>query len=219
MLALGYAFDKKNLLGRALCHRSVGKQSNERLEFLGDAVLNCIIANELYRRYPQYKEGDLSRLRANLVNGDVLAEIANEFQIGKYLQFGSGELKSGGRTRQSILADAIEAIIGAIFLDGGLAKCQKRVIAWYQTRLEKIALINTKDAKTTLQELLQMRHLPLPIYQVVKTEGVAHAQVFYVECSVSGVSGVALGVGPNKRRAEQAAAKKFLELIQDIRHE
>jgi len=210
---LGYQFRDNKYLKDALRHRSMGKQSNERLEFLGDAVLNFVIAAALFHYYPNMKEGELSRLRANLVNGDALAELACELQIGDYLQFGSGELKSGGSGRKSIVADAMEAIIGAIYLDGGFEVCRERILHWFDKRLEEVAFVTQKDPKTRLQELLQMRKQPLPVYSVVSIQGAAHAQTFYVECKVPGLELAAVGVGANKQRAQQNAAEKFLALM------
>jgi ribonuclease III len=212
---LGYCFHNFELLNLALRHRSLGKVSNERLEFLGDAALNFIIAVELFNRYPDMKEGDLSRLRANLVNGDILAELANELHIGKYLQFGSGELRHEGAKRASILADAMEAIIGAIYLDGGFNVVQEKVLDWFAKRLNEAAGIAKKDPKTLLQELLQMHKLPLPTYKIVSTIGVSHSQVFTVSCAVDGISEITTGVGPNKRHAEREAAEKMLTKIKN----
>ncbi|MEI8055158.1 MAG: ribonuclease III [bacterium] len=210
---LGYCFHNLGLLERALRHRSMGKISNERLEFLGDAALNFTIAAELYHRYPDMKEGDLSRLRANLVNGEVLADLAGELQIGDYLQFGLGELKSGGARRKSILADAMEAIIGAMYLDGGFQVVQRCVVGWFATRLDAAAGVAQKDPKTLLQELLQMRKLPLPTYVVDSTIGVSHSQIFTIKCMVFGVDEATIGIGPNKRRAQRDAAEKMLAKI------
>ena len=213
---LGYSFHDLGLLKHALCHRSVGKKSNERLEFLGDAILNFVIAAELFQKYPNMKEGDLSRLRANLVNGDVLAELAREFKLGEYLQFGVGELRSGGAKRNSILADAMEAVIGAIYLDGGFPEVRNCVVNWFAKLLQASAGVAKKDPKTILQELLQMQKLPLPVYTVVTTTGSSHAQVFTVECQVTGVTSKTTGVGPNKRRAERSAAEKMLKAIKKL---
>lgn len=211
---LGYAFKNILLLEAALSHRSIGNQNNERLEFLGDSILNFVIAAELFNRYPKAREGELSRLRANLVNGEALAVLAHEFKVGDYLRLGAGELKSGGFRRQSILADAMEAIIGAIYLDTDLETCRQHILQWYAPLLEKVPTLNAlKDPKTQLQEYLQAHKLPLPAYEILKIEGEAHAQTFYVECSVSGLSQITSGVGNNRRKAEQEAAKKLLELI------
>ncbi|EKD45592.1 MAG: hypothetical protein ACD_69C00217G0003 [uncultured bacterium] len=211
---LGYCFRNLGLLSRALRHRSMGKISNERLEFLGDAVLNFIIAAELFYRYPEMKEGELSRLRANLVNGEVLADLASELYIGDHLQFGSGELRSGGPKRKSILADAMEAIIGAMYLDGGFIVTQRHVLNWFAKRLDDIAGVVQKDPKTSLQELLQMRKSPLPTYVVTNTSGAAHSQIFTVECRVAGLCEASVGVGSNKRVAERDAAEKMLAKIE-----
>jgi len=207
---IGYSFNDSGLLEHALRHCSMGKVSNERLEFLGDAVLNFIIAAELYHRYPEIKEGALSRIRSNLVNGEILAELANEFELGKYIQFGSGELKSGGAKRKSILADTVEAIIGAIYLDAGFEITEKHVLNWFTKLLDGTTGVAKKDPKTELQELMQMRKLSLPVYDVSKTDGAAHARVFTVSCKVSSVKTPAKGVGPNKRIAERNAAEKML---------
>ena len=210
---LGYAFKDEGLLKQALRHRSMGKDSNERLEFLGDSVLNFIIAAELFRRYPNIKEGELSRLRANLVNGEVLADLASGFKLGGYLQFGSGELKSGGGKRKSILADSMEAVIGAIYLDSDFKTTERYVLDWFTKLLDETTEVAKKDPKTELQELVQMRKLPLPVYKVAKTTGAAHARVFTVSCKVADVENPTLGTGPNKRIAEQEAAEKMLEKI------
>lgn len=212
---LGYYFTNKELLEHALRHRSMGKVSNERLEFLGDAVLNFIIAAELFYRYPDIKEGELSRLRSNLVNGEVLADLAGELQIGKYLQFGSGELRSGGAKRQSILADAMEAIIGAMYLDGGFSVAQHHVLNWFTTRLNATTGVAQKDPKTRLQELLQMRKLPLPVYTITDTSGAAHSRIFTVSCRIAGVADATISIGPNKRIAERDAAKHMLAKIEE----
>jgi ribonuclease-3 len=208
---LGYTFSDKKTLQLALAHRSYAKTSNERLEFLGDSLLNFIIADALFHEYTDVEEGELSRLRANLVNGDILAEIAKELDIGEYLLLGVGEKKSGGANRNSILADAVEAIIGAIYLDSDIETCRKSVLKWYTARLQNIDIVSGKDSKTKLQELLQASKLPLPDYTVVKVEGEAHAQTFYIECNVPGLNYVTQGVGTSKRKAEQLAAELFLE--------
>lgn len=212
--SLGYHFNNLNLLEHALRHRSMGKPSNERLEFLGDAVLNYVITAKLFNLYPNVEEGDLSRWRANLVKGEVLAELAQDLKLGKYMRFGSGELRSGGPQRKSILADAMEAVIGAIYLDSNIEVCQSRILFWYEKRLQQIAIISQKDPKTRLQELLQVRKLSLPDYKVVSIKGAAHEQIFSIECRVNGLELVTTGVGSNKRSAEQEAAEKFLAKIE-----
>jgi ribonuclease-3 len=213
MQKLQYQFKDISLLKAALTHRSVRGENNERLEFLGDSLLNFIIGEQLYRTFPQAKEGDLSRLRASLVKGETLAEIAQEFELGDFLRLGPGELKSGGFARKSILADAFEAIIGAIYLDSNFESCRERVLDWFAERVKAIHLSLQKDPKTRLQEYLQAQHLPLPRYEILTIEGEAHAQIFHIECKVSGLSFVTSSVGPSRRKAEQYAAEKFLDLL------
>lgn len=213
MERLGYCFQDQAFLVQALRHRSVGPDNNERLEFLGDSVLGVIITTELYRRYPNTREGDLSRLRASLVNGETLASISMDLGVADYLNLGPGEQKSGGQHRHSILADALEAIVGAIFMDAGIEGCQRCVLSWYGERVDDLSkLTPTKDAKSTLQEWLQGQQLPLPEYHV-KMTGRAHAQTFIVTCRVKGLAHVTEGKSTTRRKAEQIAAEKFLELI------
>jgi ribonuclease-3 len=212
--SLGYHFQNNLLLEAALSHRSVGNQNYERLEFLGDSILSFVIASELFKRYPKAKEGELSRLRASLVNGEMLASLAKEFKVGECLRLGIGELKSGGIHRQSILADAMEAIIGAIYLDSDLMTCQSRILQWFTNRLENLPAFSVlKDPKTKLQEYLQAQRMHLPEYKILSTEGEAHAQTFYVECVVIGFPHTSHGSGPSRRKAEQQAAIEMLELI------
>lgn len=210
---LGYYFRNCELLEQALRHRSLGKHSNERLEFLGDAILNFIIADELFYRYPDMKEGDLSRIRSNLVNGEVLADLAMELQLGNYLRFGHEELYGTGKKNRSILADATEAIIGAIYLDSGFIVTQRHVLRWFASRLNNIAGVVKKDPKTKLQELMQMEKKPLPIYTILETAGEAHAKTFTVSCKISNFEEAALGCGTNKRAAERDAAAKMLKKL------
>jgi len=212
-LHLGYTFNNPELLHQALSHRSTGKKSNERLEFLGDAVLNFTIAAQLFHQHPKLAEGDLSRLRAFLVNGEVLAELARELQIGEFIHLGVGELKSGGGRRTSILADTMEAIIGAIYLDGDWEKVQPVILQWYEKRLKNIPLEAPRDAKTRLQEMLQALKFPLPTYTVVAVQGAPHNQTFHIECKVTGIDQNTVGIGSSKRKAEQNAAELFLEAI------
>ncbi|CAL4321395.1 ribonuclease III [Buchnera aphidicola] len=208
---LGYKFKNKELLIQALTHRSASSQHNERLEFLGDSILSFIIANALYKYFPHINEGDMSRIRASLVCGHTLATIAYEFDLGEYLQLGQGELKSGGFRRESILANTIEALIGAIFLDSNIYKIEILILDWYKHRLKKINPINTKkDPKTRLQEYLQAKHLPLPSYLIVKVYGEAHNQLFTIHCEISGINENLIGVGSSRRRAEQDAAQHAL---------
>lgn len=212
---IGYEFNDQALLQAALSHRSVRGKNNERLEFLGDAILNFIIAAALFEQCPHAKEGDLSRLRAGLVNGETLAELAQEFVLGDYLRLGPGELKSGGSRRKSILADALEAIIGAIYLDSNMLICQERVLSWFDLRIKAIAHTGTsKDPKTQLQEYLQGHKSNLPDYLVLSVTGQAHKQVFRVSCQVEGFSFTTEGSGSSRRAAEQLAAQEFLDLIQ-----
>lgn len=212
--ALGYAFRQRDLLSQALTHRSHSSPHNERLEFLGDSVLNCTVATLLYQRFPALKEGELSRLRANLVRQETLAEIAVKLALGDVLRLGEGELKSGGFRRPSILADALEAIFGAIYLDGGFAAAGVTIETLYQQRIEQIDPHNAgKDAKTALQEFLQARRLPVPQYNLLATRGDAHAQEFEVSCVVPAVDLMVTGCGVSRRGAEQQAAQAALEKL------
>ena len=211
---IGYSFNDDSLLTLALTHRSVGANNNERLEFLGDSILNFVIAEALYRQFPKAREGQLSRLRAQLVKGVTLAEIAKEFGLGDYLLLGSGELKSGGFRRESILADAVESIIGAIFNDTGFEASKERILYWYSSRLESLSLQdNQKDPKTRLQEFLQSRQQELPKYEVVSVEGEAHAQTFFVECVVDMLKQKSEGQGSSRRIAEQQSARRALTAL------
>ncbi|GGB74510.1 ribonuclease III [Shewanella inventionis] len=211
---LGYEFTNLELLTQALTHRSAANKHNERLEFLGDSILSIVISDALYHQFPKATEGDLSRMRATLVKGDTLTLIAKEFKLGDYLYLGPGELKSGGFRRESILADAVEAIIGAIYLDANLDTCRDLLLKWYEERLAKIKPgINQKDPKTILQEHLQGFKKPLPDYQVVAVEGEAHDQTFTVECKISELNQVVTGVASSRRKAEQLAAAQVLELL------
>lgn len=213
--SLGYLFKKPELLQQALSHRSAQGDNNERLEFLGDAIVNFVIANALFERFPEASEGQLTRLRASLVNQDALAEVADELGLSEMLNLGIGELKSGGARRPSILADAVEAIIAAIFLDSDLNKCQDCVINWYASRLDYIKLDESqKDPKTLLQEHLQSRKQPLPIYRILSIDGQPHEQIFRVECEVQGLHNRPQGEGRSRRRAEQNAASLTLAALQ-----
>jgi ribonuclease-3 len=218
---LGHKFADESLFELALTHRSCGKRNNERLEFLGDSVLNFVIAADLYQRFPEAREGQLSRLRAMMVKGETLAEIARELGLGDYLRLGSGELKSGGFRRDSILADAVEAIIGAIYRDAGLDTAESYVLKWYEKRLDELDLDGSiKDSKTRLQEFLQSRRLDLPDYELVSVEGEAHAQTFNIQCHTSLLSNPTEGQGNSRRQAEQNAAKAALmQLRQENRRD
>lgn len=211
---LNYTFHDKTLLEAAISHRSVGSKNYERLEFLGDAVLNFVIAAALFRKYSKAKEGELSRLRASLVNGETVAALAHELKVGDCLRLGVGELKSGGSNRESILADALEAIIGAIYLDGGFVAAEQQILQWYASRLEKITSMKIpKDPKTQLQEYLQAKKMTLPEYEILGITGKAHAQLFKIKCEIPGTSYASQGEGNNRRRAEQAAATAMLALL------
>jgi len=208
-----YEFKAPALLEMALTHRSFGAPHNERLEFLGDALLAFIITDALYRRFIQATEGELTRVRANLVRGETLAQLAHEWDLGEFLNLGAGERKSGGFRRDSILADTVEAIIGAIFLDSDLATCQKVVTAWFTSRLTDAKPEIEKDPKTQLQECLQGKKKPLPVYTIVRVTGEAHEQEFEIACYVDGLSEPTTGVASSRRRAEQIAALKALQIV------
>ena len=205
---LGYSFAQTSLLHQALTHRSHSAANNERIEFLGDSVLNCCVAHELYQRFGTVKEGELSRLRANLVRQETLAELAQQLELGTCLRLGEGELKSGGFRRPSILADGLEALLGAVFLDGGFDAAQGVIRSLYAGLLEHLDPQTLgKDPKTLLQELLQARKIPLPQYAVVGTQGAAHSQQFEVECQIPQLAIRTTGFGASRRIAEQEAAQ------------
>lgn len=210
---LGYEFSQLDLLQQALTHRSASGEHNERLEYLGDAILGVVIAEALFHQFPKHNEGDLSRMRSTLVRGQTLAELAKDFALGEVIRLGPGEMKSGGHRRESILADAVEAIIGAIFLDSDIATAKTMVLNWYQGRLKSISPVALKDPKTRLQEFLQGRRQPLPAYEVEATQGQAHNQTFTVSCSVEGREPVT-AIGTSRRKAEQAAAEQIIEALQ-----
>ena len=210
--AIGYVFSSRSIQDQALTHRSFGAVHNERLEFLGDSVLNCVIAQALYERFSEVREGDLSRLRANLVRQETLAEIAQRLGLGEQLRLGEGELKSGGFRRPSILADALEALFGAVFVDGGFEQARKTILRLFEPFLAHLDPRHSgKDAKTALQEFLQGRRLALPQYQLRATHGEAHAQEFEVECLVPELGISTVGRGQSRRAAEQEAARRALE--------
>lgn len=214
---LGYEFRDFDLVEQALTHRSYGGEHNERLEFLGDSIVNFVIGETLYQQFPEAREGDLSRMRARLVKGSTLAAIAREYQVGDCLNLGPGELKSGGHRRESILADALEALVGAMYLDGGLETCRRRILTWYQERLLKIRPGDVnKDAKTRLQEWLQARRQPLPVYHLCAAHGEEHNQQFEVECQVAAIEENFKGSGGSRRAAEQAAAAAALSRLQEL---
>ena len=211
--ALAYSFHKPELLRQALTHRSYASSNNERLEFVGDAVLNCVVGLSLFERFPALPEGDLSRVRAGLVNQDMLARVARRLALGSAIKLGEGELRSGGTDRSSILADALEAIFGAVFLDGGFEAAKQVIMTCYAEVLadaDPAAL--GKDPKTRLQEWLQGRKMAVPDYVVTATTGEAHAQVFRVECRIPALDIVTVGDGASRRAAEQAGAEAALLL-------
>lgn len=215
--ALGYSFKNIKLLKKALTHCSVGADNYERFEFVGDSILSFVIAHELFQRFPQESEGQLSRIRAFLVKGDMLAELARELSLGDYLYLGQGELKSGGFRRDSILADSLEAIFAAIYFDGGMESAREVILRLYRSRLEHNELSQSvKDYKTQLQEYLQARKKPLPEYQLVQTDGEGHDQTFHVICRVSSIQHETKGEGVSRRKAEQLAAQLFLHYLTQI---
>ncbi len=214
---LGYQFKQVDLLTSALSHRSCGSNNNERLEYLGDALLGFVIADSLYQKFPKAAEGELSRLRARLVKGVSLSQIARQLDLGEYIKLGPGEKKSGGHRRDSILADAVEAILGAIYLDGGHEPAQLAISNWFKQLLDNLSVSDAKkDPKTKLQELLQSRKFSLPLYQVVSTEGAVHDQVFEVLCTVEYKNQETLTVqnkAKSRRIAEQKTAEEMLQML------
>ncbi|WP_419811249.1 ribonuclease III [Bacterioplanoides sp.] len=212
---LGYTFNDQSLVELALTHRSKGVQNNERLEFLGDSILSLVISEDLYQRFPEAKEGKLSRLRAKIVRGKTLAEVAKEFNLGDFLLLGSGELKSGGHKRDSILADAVEALIGAIYLDAGIDVARERVLAWFASRLDNLSLEDPiKDPKTQLQEIQQAAGSRLPKYEVLSVDGPTNEQVFTVTCFIPEIDTPVEAEGSSRRNAEQTAAAVVLQQLQ-----
>ena len=213
---IGYSFVDKTLLERALTHRSFGVIHNERLEFLGDAILSSVISTAIFHRFPNATEGELTRMRAHLVCGKTLSELAQKLQLGEYITFGLGEQRSGGYRRQSILAGTLEALIGAIFLDTGMQTAEHCILQWYHDRFENIE-IQPKDPKTKLQEWVQKDIKALPEYPVTQIERLGCNQIFHVHCQVPESGQQATGKGSNRRLAEQAAAEKVLEILENAR--
>ena len=212
---IGYSFKAPKLLLQALTHRSAPGAHNERLEFLGDSILGFVIAETLFQQFPKQAEGDLTRMRSSLVKGVTLAEVGRDFDLGQHLILGPGELKSGGHRRDSILEDAVEAIIGAVYLDSDLPTCQALILSWFAPRLAEIKPGNEqKDPKTRLQEYLQGRKIPLPEYEVVNITGQSHNQEFTVCCTTSAIDKVVTTTGTSRRKAEQSAALEVLTLIE-----
>lgn len=208
---LGYRFKDQRQLQLALTHRSHSATNNERLEFLGDSILNFLMGEALFNKFSEAREGQMSRLRSQLVKGDTLAELAREFELGDCLVLGEGEMKSGGHRRDSILADAVEAIIGAIYIEAGLDICRERVVSWYAGRLNELTLdTSAKDPKSRLQEFMQSQHQPLPEYRVIEVGGEGHAQVFTIECHVGIAKQPTRAQASNRREAEKQAATAML---------
>ncbi len=211
---LDYVFIQPQLLQRALTHRSYAPEHNERMEFLGDSILGCVIAKHLYSAFPHLSEGELSRLRSNLVREETLVTLAQQINLGGYLLLGEGERKSGGGSRPSILADGMEALFGAVFLDADFAVAEKVVLHLFVPYLAKVDVQTLgKDAKTLLQEYLQGKRLPLPLYTVITIQGEAHAQSFQVECDIQSLKITARGEGNSRRNAEQQAAQAAYQKI------
>lgn len=211
---IDYTFRDTSLIELALTHRSCGGKNNERLEFLGDSIVNLVIAEALFLKFPEAKEGKLSRLRARMVKGVTLAELARHFGLGDFLHLGTGEMKSGGHRRESILADTVEAIIGAIYLDSDMDTVKDKILQWYDSRLMELSLDDPlKDPKTRLQEHLQGKQLPLPKYDVLSIEGSAHEQIFKIKCVVKDIEKSIVGLGASRRIAEQEAAAQALKLL------
>lgn len=216
---IGYVFKDESLLERALTHRSFSATHNERLEFLGDSVLNCVVGHALFLRDKHFNEGVLSRARANFVCEKTLDEIAARIDIGSFIRLGEGELKTGGEKRPSILADACEAVFGAIFLDGGFAEAQRVILSLYEPILSAETMSAErlqKDDKTLLQEFLQGRHLPIPEYRIEKVSGAQHKQNFVCSCRVAEYDVCETGDGMSRRAAEQVAARKVLERLKTV---
>jgi len=209
---IGHQFSDLALADQALTHRSAGSKNNERLEFLGDAILGFVIADELYQHLELADEGQLSRLRAGLVNGESLARIARGIDLGAYLLLGPGELRSGGQSRDSILADALEALFAAVYLDAGYEAAHATILRLFNGHITELSLDSQqKDPKTRLQEYLQARHLGLPAYEVIEVSGEPHDQIFEVRCTITDLDMDAIGTGGSRRKAEQAAASVLLD--------
>ena len=212
--AIGHRFTRPELLQQAVTHRSFGSPHNERLEFLGDSIVNCVIAIALFERFGELREGDMSRLRANLVRQEALYRLADGLKLGDYLRLGEGEMKSGGHRRPSILADALEAIFAAVFLDAGFEGAKAVIDRLYAASLAGLDPARAlQDPKTALQEWLQGRRMPLPRYSLADTRGEAHQQEFEVECEIAGLGLKTRGVGVSRRAAEQQSAQRALELL------
>jgi len=213
---LGVKFNKPNLLEQALTHRSIGNSNNERLEFLGDSILGFVVADKIYQKFPEADEGIMSRLRANIVNGDSLADVAASLRLGEELLLGPGELKSGGRNRSSILSDAVEAIIGAIYKDDSLQAAQAWIEMHFANKLNALSTqAAIKDPKTRLQEYLQSRGEQVPDYKLMSTTGLDHNQLFTVECCVAIINQTFTASASSRKKAEQKSAHKVLEKLNE----
>jgi ribonuclease-3 len=210
---ISYNFVNKALLIQAVTHRSAKGAHNERLEFLGDSILGFVIAEVLYEKFPEHSEGDLTRMRSSLVKGVTLAKLATDFGLGEFLILGPGELKSGGHRRESILEDAIEAIIGAVYLDSNLDTCKALILSWFEQHLSVIKPGIHKDPKTQLQEYLQGRKIALPEYEVIDIQGQSHNQMFTVSCTTSVIKHKVVTKATSRRKAEQAAAQQVMDII------
>jgi ribonuclease III len=211
---LQYHFSDQTLLTLALSHRSCGSKNNERLEFLGDAVLGLTVSNFLFQRFPEAREGDLSRIRSQIVRAESLADVARSLDLGPELLLGQGEMKSGGHRRDSILGDTVEALIGAIYLDKGMSTAEQAVVNWFGDQLNAVTLDTPiKDAKTALQEWLQARGKPLPEYVVVKTQGEDHSRLFTIGCKIADIETAAEATASSRRKAEQLVAEQLLEQL------
>ena len=214
---LGYTFKSKTYLKQALTHRSAGIPHNERLEYLGDSILNFVISHDLFKRYPELTEGELSRLRAHLVKGTTLAKIASELGLGKMLYLGAGEIKNNGAERKSTLADALEALFGAVFLDAGFEACEQVILRVIEKSLKQhTPETNQKDPKTALQEYMQAQKMQLPCYTLTHTEGQDHNQLFYITCTAGSLNLTEKGVSKTRRGAEQIAASALLEKLKKV---
>ncbi len=215
---LGYCFKSEAYLKQALTHRSAGTPHNERLEYLGDSILNFVISNDLFKRYPELTEGELSRLRAHLVKGETLACIARELALGDVLYLGAGEIKNKGHQRKSTLADALEAMFGAVFLDAGFDACEQVILRVFQAHLKQhTPETNIKDPKTTLQEYMQAQKMPLPTYALTHTEGDDHRQLFHVLCTAHAFNLSEKGISKTRRGAEQMAALALLKQLKALK--
>ena len=211
---IGYQFQEPELLVRALTHRSFGADNNERLEFIGDGLVNAVVAELLYSHYPDLDEGSLSRLRSKLVSKEGLAILAERFELGPLVLLGAGERKSGGRHRASIMADTVEALAGGMLVEAGFGTASEIVASWFTADVALLDIHTTRDAKTRLQEWLQGKGYPLPVYEVVAISGDDHSQVFEVACSCKGASNRQVGTASSRKKAEQKAAAAMLEILE-----